>query len=200
MRRARLTISVALYGGAVGAAALFVSLLAQVRFPNEPEHMALLASVFLGSGGALAGGALAALITYSVGQKADKARHLLAWEALGFGYGVLLPFFTGMLIPLSGVFLNLAVGVITAGEVFSQVVDAISRSPAFAFSQGTFGLFTGMLAGLLLGTGAWLIDTANAEPNARVSGYGPWAIAAVLSIGVVAVAAFGPPPTLAKLG
>ncbi len=62
-RRLRLIKCETLYGGALGAATLLISFLAQTPFPKTPERMALLPSVILSSGGVVAGGILAGLTT-----------------------------------------------------------------------------------------------------------------------------------------
>ncbi|MGQ4810019.1 hypothetical protein NKDENANG_03463 [Candidatus Entotheonellaceae bacterium PAL068K] len=199
-RRRRLIKCETLYGGALGAATLLVSFLAQTPFPKTPERMALLPSAILSSSGGVAGGILAGLTTYWMAQNTDRARHPLAWMALGWGYGVLLPFCTGMFLPVCSVFLNRSLGVIARSEIAPQVLNALFRAPATAFVHGAFGLYTGLLAGVCFGTGAWLIDRANTASNPMVSQYGTYTLALVLAIAVVAVAAFVPPVTLAKLG
>lgn len=199
-RRLRLIKCETLYGGALGAATLLISFLAQTPFPKTPERMALLPSAILSSGGVVAGGILAGLTTYWVAQRTDKARHPLTWMALGCGYGVLLPFCTGMFLPVCSVFLNRALGVIARSEIAPQVLNALFRAPVSAFVHGAFGLYTGLLAGVCFGTGAWLIDRANTASNPMVAHYGTYALALVLALAVVAVAAFVSPVTLAQLG
>ena len=162
--------------------------------------MALLPSVFLSSVVVLVGAVLSGSIAYLVGETPDRARNLLVWGAFGFGYGVLLMFFTGMVIPVTMVFLDLATGAIGMSDVLVALTNSMGRSVHFAFVYGALNLFTGMLAGVLFGAGAWLIDTTNASRDTRIRRYGPVAITMALSFSVVAVAAVGPPSTLAKLG
>lgn len=201
--RVRFTACLVLYGGALGASTLLVSLLAQTaqkNYPAPPVHMSILPSLFLSAGAAIVGVLLSVLIALWLVRDADKARNLLIWEAIGFAFGVTLPFFTGMLLPMSGVFLSLAMGVLTWKEFFVEVASALFQAPVFAFSHGVFGLFTGLLGGFIFGTGAWLIDTANASSNRNVSRYSAYAISIALSIGVLAIAAYGSPSFLARLG
>ena len=197
---ARPVAALVVYGGALGAARLLVSLMAQTRYPALPEHASLYPSLFLGGAAFLAGAGLSRLFAYWLGRRAGRMRDLVVFVVLGFGYGVLLPFATGMLLPWSIVFLNLKTGLIHPGEVFSGVLDAVFRVPYSAFSHGTLGLYTAMLAGLLFGVGAWAIDTTNASANTGVSRYGSAFVALSLSAGVVAVAAFAPASFLANLG
>ncbi len=192
--------SLAICGGAISVAALFVTLLAATEYPKKPEHLTLLLSVIMGTGAFVPGALAAAVITYMVSDRVETARNIVAWLVLGFGYGIMVPFATGMFIPLSTVFVRLSSGVITAEDVFPEAVDALFRGISVAFSHGAFGVFTGMLAGVILGVGAWVIDRINTMPDSPLARYGPPAIAVVLAIVVLAIAAFGPPETLAKLG
>ncbi len=101
---------------------------------------------------------------------------------------------------MGAVTLNLALGSIPLSELTSHTLEAFVRAPANAFTQGTLGLFTGLLAGTLFGVGGWVMDIANTSPYPNVSRYGPYVISLGLSAGVVAIAAFGPADALAKLG
>ena len=199
-RRARRAASLALYGGALGVASLFVSLLAQTEPPDEPEHLSPTVAVILSGGAFLAGAILASVIVYWAGSITDEALNPLWWAIFGFAFGVLVPFFTGMLMPVNGVFLNLKLGIIAPSELFSAVLDSVFRAPSFAFSHGTLGLFTGILAGLLFGVGGWVIDVVNASANPRSSRYGAVAITTSLSAAIVAVAVLASPSFLANFG
>ena len=202
-RRYRLIICVALYGGALGAAAVLVALVAHAKLLPplyEPEHLALLPSVFLSSAGVVAGALVAFLLASWVIKGAEYAQHPLVWVTFGVGFGIMVPFGTGALTPVSIVFLNLNLGVIAPGEILPGLVEAAFRAPQSAFSYGGINLAPTALAALLFAPGAWLIDTANGSRNVIVSRYGVWAIALALSFGFVAFAALGPPSTLVKLG
>ena len=202
-RRYRLIICVALYGGALGAAALLVALVARAKLRPplyEPEHMAFLPSVFLSGAGVIAGALVAALLTYWVVKRADNAQHPLIWVALGVGFALIVPFATGALAPVSIVFLNLNLGVIAPDEIFSGLIDSAFRAPSSAFAYGAMSLAPTAVAALLFAAGAWLIDAANASDNVKVSRYGTCAITLALSFGFVAFAALGPPSTVATLG
>lgn len=200
---ARLTTSLALYGGALGAGALLVALLAQTaqeRYPAEPEHLALVPSLILSSGGFLVGALIAGLVTYTVAYNRREPLNLLIWIAVGFGFGVLLPVFTGVVLPFAMVFVELDQGTIELSDVFIELSNAIFRAPGATFSHAVFGLFSSLLAGFVFGIGAWLVDTANAASRLWMSRYGSYGIAVVLSILAIGFAAFGPPSFIARLG
>ena len=199
-RRLRLAISLTLYAGALGAAVVLISLLTRTKPWVEPEHLSFAPSVFLSLGGALAGILIVWPLAYWFGDGAGAPRGLLAWLAVGFGFGVLLPLLTGAFLPLSIVFVDLSLGVISAGQLFSSALDALFRAPLSLAVHGALGIFTGLLAGALFGTGAWVVDMVNASSNPVASRYGPWAIALLLGSIAVVIAVFGPADTLAKLG
>jgi hypothetical protein len=200
VRRIRLIASLSIYGAALGIAALLISLLAQTKFPNEPEHMDFVPSLVISSSGAVAGAVLAGLITFWTVRDPGKPRNIFVLAFIGFGFGVFLPFTTGLLLPLGTLLLNITYGVVRAGEVPSQFVSAVFQGPSFAFVHGVFGLFTGMLAGALFAVGWLIIDWTNVSGNSTIARFGPYAAAVILSATVLAITAFGSAPALAKLG
>jgi hypothetical protein len=204
-RRLRLAINLALLGGILGAAQFIINLLAQTEFPKEPQHLSLVSSLIVSSRAWVAGTVLAATISGIAtsdwaGQRADTARTLFVWIALGIGYGILLPALTGMLIPISGVFLALGSGFIGPDEALPAAVESIIRAPYAGLVQAGVGMITGLLAGVVFALGAWLIDAANASARLNMSRYGAYAIMAALSALIAAATALVPPATLAKLG
>ena len=200
--RVRLVICLALYGGLLGGGALLVNLLSRTKFPQEPEHLTVGATVFMSGGAAFVCAVLAGAIAFVVTKYSERehSHHVIVWMALGFLFGVFSPFVTGAGIPTSGMLMSLNQGVLSAGEVPVQLIDALLRAPSFAFTHGVFGLFTGMLAGALFGAGAWLVDVTNYSPNRYISSYAPYGIAILLGATFYAVSAFGPAAALAKLG
>ena len=204
-RRLRLAINLALLGGILGSAQFIVNLLAQTEFPNEPQHLSLVSSLIVSSRAWVAGTVLAALLAGLAtsdwaGQSADTARTLFVWIGLGIGYGILVPATTGMLIPISGVFLAAGSGVITPAEALPAAFDAIVRAPYAGLVQAGVGMITGMLAGVVFALVAWMIDAANSSASLRLSRYGTFAITVAMSALIVAGTALVPPATLAQLG
>lgn len=65
------------------------------------------------------------------------------WLVLGIGYGLLLPPLTGALLPLSIVFINLTLGVIELGELPSEFLEALFRSPLNAIIYGSLAIVNG---------------------------------------------------------
>ena len=199
-RRGYLIICLAVYGGSLGAAALLVNLLSRTKYPDIPEHMTL-APTLLMSGWAFAVCAvLGGLMAYWSGERDGAFRSVIKWLLFGFGFGVLSPVITGGTLPLSLIFVEIEAGVTSLGEAPVRLTNALFHVPRFAFTHGVFGLFTGMLAGALFGVGALLISSLRELAGGAVGRYGPYVVAAALSVVFYAIAVFGDAVTLARLG
>jgi Na+/citrate or Na+/malate symporter len=110
-----------------------------------------------------------------------------------------LPFATGLLLPLSGVFIDLSQGIIGVGDIFSQALSALFRGPVNAIVSGALATFTGLFVGLLWGLGAWAIDRLNASRDPTLSRNATWAFTIALTVGMLLALAFFPEETLARL-
>lgn len=198
-RRTRLSWCITLYAGALGAASVLISVLARTDPQLDPHHLPFLPSSLL----ALAGVTAAVIMTwptvYYFGERASVSRALLFWLALGLVFGFTLPFATGLIMPLSGVFIDFSRGTIDVGDIFSQILSALFRAPLNAFISGTLSTFTGLIVGVLWGLGAWGIDRFNASADPNLSRYATWALTISLAAGVLLAMAFVPPETLARL-
>ena len=199
-RRMRLAICLGLYGSGLGASSLLVSFLTRTRYPIEPAHLEFVPSVLLSSGGWIMGAIIAALIGYWMAPTSARPHNIILWLFIGFAFGVFVPFFSGALMPLGILYLDLTLGITSLSDLPLLTLDGLMRAPVSAISQGVLGLFTGLIAGTLFGFGAWVMDIANTSSHPRVSMYAPYVLSLGLSFGVVAIAAFGPAGTLAKLG
>ena len=186
----------------LGGGALLVNLLSRTKFPKDPEHLSFESTVFMSGGAALVCALLAGLIGVIMTKYGERERshNIFVWLGLGFVFGVLSPVITGASIPTSGTLLSINQGVISGGELPSELIDSLLHAPTFAFTHGVFGLYTGLLAGTLFGVGAAAIDWTNYRSLSLVSTYAPFAISVSLGTFFYCVAAFGHPDTLAKLG
>ncbi len=140
---------------------------------KEPEHLALVPATFVSLSGAIAAILLTWPVVHLLSKGALRQQGLLMWLVLGIGYGLLLPPLTGALLPLSVVFINLTLGVIEVGELPSELMEALFRSPLNSIIYGSLAIVNGLLTGVLFSSGAWLIDRLNASPHPVVSGRGP---------------------------
>lgn len=194
-KRLRLIICVSIYGSSLGAAAVLITFLARTRFPKEPEHMELATSIIFASSAGVVGALLAGLITFWAVPNPDQPRSIFYWAFLGFAFGILLPFFTGLTLPFGTSIVSFTENVITLREMFLNILGSFFKAPTFAFVHGVFGLFTGMLAGALLAAGSWLINRVNAGESRYLS----YVVAIVLFVVVIILVSYLPTSFLAKL-
>lgn len=200
-RRIRLAISMALYGGALGAAAIIISLLNRGPFDADPERLRLIDSVYVSLGGGIAGVLVALPLGYFMGAASGtRPSNLLRWWVVGIAFGVALPFATGAVVPFTLVFEDLSVGLIRPGQVIGRILDAVFRAPLNLILRGALGIFTGLLAGAIFGTGGWVADMFNASSKPVAAKVGPLVVAIILGSVAVVIAVFGSPDALAKLG
>ena len=198
--RIRLAASVTLYGGALGAAAILIVIIARTGKYEEAEHLTLIPALFSALTGAVAALLVTPLAIYHARDRANEASGLLIWLLLGLGFGLGSSFVTGLLIPLSVVFISLTEGVAGVGELPSLAIEAALRGIRSFYVEGALAIYTWLLAGALFGVGAWIIDRLNASPNRIASKYVIWAVSLSLGLAIVAFAAFGPPETLRNFG
>ena len=182
-RRVRFAASIAVYGGAIGAAAILVNFLSQVDVYQAPERLALGPSAMFAISGFLAGGMItwptAFWIYGGLGffyPKLRESRSLLVWGLLGFCYGVLFPLVMGALfLPVTLVFVDFANGLVSVPGLLTRFIDlATGLWAAVAFTFGFRLFFTGLMAGGLFGVGAWIIDNFNTSADPMTAKYGAW--------------------------
>ncbi len=198
--RIRLTASVALYGAALGSAAILISIIARTDKFDEAQHLELVPGLISAITGALAATLIAPLAIYHLRNNADESGGILLWLVLGLGFGVASSFVTGGLFPLNVVFITFAEDDIKLSELPSLVVEGAFQGIRSFFIEGALAIYTWFLAGALFGTGAWIIDKLNASANPVASKYGTWVVALSLGLTIVAFAVLGPPETLRKFG
>ena len=198
--RIRLTASVALYGGALGSAAILISIMARTGRFDEAGHLAFTPGLITAITGAIAATLITPLAVYHMRYNADEPGGILLWLALGLGFGVASSFVTGGLVPLNVVFITFAEGDIKLGELPSFVVEGAFQGIRSFFIDGALAIYTWLLAGVLFGIGAWIIDKLTASPNPVASKYGTWVVTLFLGLTIVSIAVLGPPETLRKFG
>lgn len=199
-QRGYLVICLAIYGGSLGAASLLVNFLSRTKYPDIPEHMALAPTLLMSAGAFVVCAALGGLIAYWFGQRDEPLRFVIKWLVIGFGFGVLSPIITGGTLPLTLVFVELEAGVLSVGEAPVRLVNALFHIPRFAFTHGVFGLFTGMLVGVLFCFGAMFISALREFTGGTLARYGPYVLAVLLSIIFYAISTLADAPTLARFG
>ena len=209
--RIRFAACVALYGSALGAAAVLVNFLSQDISPvYDTERMSLARSLVFATGGALAGIVVTAPAAYwlygsrrTFSTRRRKSRGFFVWAVLGAGYGFVFPLVMGgFFLPFSGYILDWSNGILSVPDILIENFDLITGRwipLALVFGAGRL-FFTSLIAGAVFWPGAWLIDKFNASAHPATARYGSWAMAVGLSGLVIAFAAFAPELTLSKLG
>ena len=195
--RARLTGSVALYGAVLSVLALYITLTARVAdgadyYTYELARPALLGFLAKSLPALLSGLALAALITHQASHVVATPLHPVKWVVVGGLFGFTVPFATGLLLPVSTALLDPAGVNAGDGGFWLSLSDEIIGAPVFGYVYGMLGVFVGLLAGLMLALGGWLVELANTSSSANMATYGPYAVSAALSLALAAAVMFGP--------
>ena len=201
--RARLIFCLAVYGGALGAAALIVNFISRTPYPQVPSHMPPPATAIFSVWAFLACGTLGALFARWFAAPFEDAliHRLLKWiVGIGLGFGIFSPALTGAFIPMSQVFIDAYYGGRAPLEIPAYALGALFRAPGFAISHGILGLFTGMLAGALFGAGAWGVNELNRSGSEPLAKYGGCVLALLLSAALYGVAVLAPAPSLERWG
>ncbi len=198
--RIRLTASVALYGAALGSAAILISIITRTGKFDTAEHLAFTPGLISALTGAIAVTLITPLAIYHLRNNADESGGILLWLALGLGFGVASSFVTGGLFPLNVVLITFVEDNIRLGELPSLLAEGAFQGIRSFFIDGALSIYTWFLAGALFGIGGWIIDKFNASPNPVAAKYGTWVVTLLFGLTIVAFAAFGPPETLETFG
>ena len=178
---------------------MLIAVLALTPFYLEVRHLPILPALILSLCGALAAVLITLPTAYGLDEWFGEQRSLLDWLVPGMGFGALLPFLSGAFLPAGFVFVALQQGIIGAGDLGIQLLDAGFLAPGKAFFFGFLTLFVGLFTGAFLSIGGWTIERANRSSRIQVSSYGPWAIAVSLGIVAVTIAASTPTQIIAKI-
>ena len=192
----KFTILAALCGGSTSFARFFISDIVQkkVRW-EDPIHMSLTPTLYLGIPAFIAGAFLSFIIVkYLIGEN-YLSRNIFIWVFVGILYGIFVPFVTGLLLPMGMFFMNLSLGVIEAQKAFFFFLDAIVLAPTNAFTHGIFGVVCGLLCGGYLAVALWGIDKIQ-----KVGLKWQFATGMILSVFIVAFSKLSPAPFLVNFG
>ena len=208
--RLRFAACVSIYGAAIGAAAILVNLLSHTEALEIPQHLPLGRSLLLGITGALAGVAITLPVAYWIyggvrvfaRKKEREARGIRTWVVLGIGFGFVYSLVMGAyFLSTSADLMRFSDGELTLSELGIRYLDVTAgRWVVLAHVLGMRLLFTGFVAGLLFGPGAWAINRFSTSADPSTARYGSWVIALALAGMVITVAAFAPETTLARFG
>jgi len=209
--RLRFVITAAIYGASIGIFTIIVNFLVQSddKYPYLVQHMPLGRTIIFSGSGAAGGlliSALAAFWLHGGGlslfpDRKRKRLNFRNWVLLGVGYGLIFTVIMGgLILPLTFNMLNFSDGIMNPMELIHTNVDAVLRGPVFAIVLGVRLLFTAVIAGIMFGVGAWLIDIFHSSSNHIAVSYGTWVIALALASAVIGIATIGPEQVLTHLG
>ena len=178
--------------------ALVARLARTLRF-QEPEHLPLEFGSFVAASGFLAG-ALIAFLATSIGKKGLASKFSrLRFILILISFGIATGFIRGILNPISVSTFELYKGFLTFEEFFDLVANHLFRFYLNAMIETAFTIFTGLLGGAILSTGALLIWLIMRSKTPVIRHLGSLSVMLVLSITVILISSTGPPGILAKL-
>ena len=207
--RLRFAIALAIYGGAFGVAITFINFLTQYEYFEVPERLSIGQAFLFGSAGATAGALLCGPCSYwmygvrpTFSSKGREPRRLPVWIILGLLFGFFFPLIMGgIFLPFSQYFMLFFTSIYSVPDLLVKIADLFSASwYSLAIINGFKLILTGLVAGVIFGPGAWVVDRFNTSADLTTSKYGTWVVATVLAILIVAFVQFGPTGLLVKLG
>ncbi len=196
-RRLRLVAATALYGIVLSILGLYITLPARLAesvdyYTFELIRPEIVPFLRVSISAILSGALVTGSLVYVFSGVAVRRRHPLIWGAVGLAYGLAISFITGLFIPTVGGIVDLLTGHSSLGALWNSLLYLVLGTPLFAAVYGILGLYVGLLQGLLLAIGGWLMDVVSASVNTRAARYGPVAVSVILSFLVAVPVLVGP--------
>jgi len=140
------------------------------------------------------GGAVAALISYIATEIAGSEPGVVKMAAIGFFYGVLMPYVTGFMVPVNMFFVRIMnLSDVTTNRSFSgELIDLAFGTPRFTFMHGMDGMYQGMAAGVALFVLGWVVLHRLRFRVPRAATLRSVLISLVLSSAIAFLTLFGP--------
>ena len=142
-RRRRLTASITLLGVMLSVAAFHVSVLTRFQYFEEVTRIQGWGALFFSIAATISALIVVPLAVYHTRDLAQNPGHPITWFALGAGFGILTPLFTGGFTRAVGAFTGLAEGHLGIGDFFSLMLDAVLVFPYDFAVEGTINLIVG---------------------------------------------------------
>jgi hypothetical protein len=201
-RRLRFVALIAMYGGALGAAAVIVNLLSRTPFFDEPQHLGFEAGLIIYGGGAVTGIFVGALVAAAVQFEGHQwPLGIRLWLICGLVYGLVFALsLAGLFAPLSNLVLDFYQGALDPIEVLQALSHVAISWPIRAIIDSALLLYSAAGGGLLFGAGAWGIDRFHTSTHPTTSRYGSWGISLLLGLMVLFFSLLAPPTLLARFG
>ena len=198
-RRRRLTASITLLGVMLSVAAFHVSVLTRFQYFEEVTRIQGWGALFFSIAATISALIVVPLAVYHIRDLAQNPGHPITWFALGAGFGILTPLFTGGFTRAVGAFTGLAEGHLGIGDFFSLMLDAVLVFPYDFAVEGTINLIVGLESGVFFAVIGYVIDRLNASKNENVSMWGPWVFLGAAGLPVLLFSLLGPAEFLRDL-
>ncbi len=196
----RLLLSICPVGGTLGFIAVLMSYMARTRPWEQPAHPPLASSIMLGIPGFMAGVLVSAIIARFESAEWIRPRAFRIWCLWGLAYGISLPLMTGALMPIFDPIIRLIFGAIGFMDFLSDMLDSIFRMPWTIFIQGTIGLPSGLLMGIIFAIGSWLLDVLNSIYGEKSRAISPYFVSILFSLIILSTYYLIPVKWILRLG
>lgn len=183
----------------LSVAAFHVSVLTRFQYFEEATRIQGWGAFFFSIAAIISATIVVPLAVYHIRDLAQNPGHPITWFALGAGFGVLTPLFTGGFSRTASAFTGMVEGHLGAGDFFSAMLDAVLVFPYDFVVEGTLNVIVGLESGILFAVFGFIIDRINASKNEMVGTWGPWIFTAATGIPVLLFSLLGPTEFLRDL-
>ena len=157
----RLVRTLVLYAMLLTAAAALVASIYSPGIDQDPRRLIGMNAVTTMVGGCLFTLLFLLPVVRWIGVRAEESRVLPVWLLVGIAYGFFTVFLIGASLPFAFAFQINILDFRSIGKMLDDIIDAFFRAPLSSFTFGVFALYVGIIAGILYGVGAWIIDMLN---------------------------------------
>jgi len=196
-QRRALILTVTLLGAALACVMMYISVpvtMKEETYRYVIERPVLSAFFKYASAAIVGGAATAALLSYVVSEVVGSQPGLFRMAAIGFLYGVLMPYVTGFMVPVNLFFvriLNLS-AVTTDQSLSEELIDLAFGTPRFTFFHGMDGMYQGMAAGAVLFVLGWGALSVGRLGVSRILPHWPVLAPLALSFAIILLTMAGP--------
>jgi hypothetical protein len=183
----------------LSVAAFHVSVLTRFQYFEEATRIQGWGAFFFSIAAIVSAIIVVPLAVYHIRDLAQNPGHPITWLALGAGFGVLTPLFSGGFSRAASAFTGLAEGHLEIGDFFQLMLDAVLVFPYDFVVEGALNLIVGLEFGVLFAVFGFIIDRINTSKNETVAAWVPWIFTAVAGLTVLLFSLLAPTEFLRDL-